>query len=75
MFKRWKKIQEDFIKSDDSEKEEFDISKLGEICDNIKYDLLHWPILREEPTRMKLLALAQLVCQVNVPFEYGMTSQ
>lgn len=75
MFKRWKKIQEDFVIIDDFGEESFDISKLGEICDNIKYDVLHWPQLREDPLRVNLLNLAQVVCMINVPFEYGMTNQ
>lgn len=76
MFKRWKKIQEDFeVKKKGEEEPKFDLSKLGEICDNIKYDMLHWPDCREDPQRIKLLQLAQLLCRINVPFEYGMTNQ
>lgn len=75
MFKRWKKIQEDFVISEKGQEDKFDMSKMGEICDNIKYDMLHWPDVREDPQRIRLLQLAQLICKINVPFEYGMTNQ
>lgn len=39
MFKRWAKLEKDFKKNDGS----YDISKLSDICDNIKYDILHNP--------------------------------
>lgn len=37
MFKRWRKLEKDFKKKDGT----FDISKIPDICDNIKYDILH----------------------------------
>jgi len=37
--KRWKKIENDMIKKDGT----YDISKIPEVCDNIKFDLLHSP--------------------------------
>jgi len=53
MFKRWKKIEEDFtVKTKENGDEYFDISKFGEICDNIKYDMIHYPILREDENRL-----------------------
>ena len=55
MFKRWKKIKEDFLKHDDDGQIHYDISKLPEICDNIKYDMIHYPELRNDPQREKLL--------------------
>ena len=60
------------IKNDES-KEMYDISKLPEVCDNIKYDMIHYPELREKLEQNKLLRLAQLMCMINVPFEYGIT--
>ena len=39
MFKRWRKLEKDFKKKDNT----FDISKIPDICDNIKFDLLHNP--------------------------------
>ena len=57
IFKRWKKIEEDFYIADKKKKklsesepgvtrnfeEDFDISKVPEIYDNIKYDMIHFP--------------------------------
>ena len=59
MFKRWKKIEEDFYKKKDSDSEEtYDISKLPEICDNITYDMIHYPDYRINDVRFELLKLA-----------------
>jgi hypothetical protein len=59
MFKRWKKIEEDFYKKNKETGEEvYDISKLPEICDNIKYDITHYPELRSDPKLDTLLRLA-----------------
>jgi hypothetical protein len=52
MVKRWMKIVSDFKKSDKL----FDISKLPEICDNIKFDNLHNPELITED-RLELMDL------------------
>ena len=72
VFKRWKKIEEDFSGMKDGQLV-FDISKVHEICDNIVYDMIHYPELREDPKRLRLLYLAQLMCLVYVPCEYGIT--
>ena len=66
--KRWKKIAADFIGKDGT----FDISKIPEICDNIKFDNLHNPELIND-MRLDLLDTAQLLCRVIVPMEYGVT--
>jgi hypothetical protein len=59
LFKRWKKIEEDFlIKNKETNEESFDISKLPEVCDNIKYDMIHYPEVRESEFHLKLLKLA-----------------
>lgn len=75
MFKRWKKIEEDFYKIDDDGLETYDISKLPEVCDNIKYDMIHYPDLRENQQRDTLLRLSQMMCMINVPFEYGINNK
>lgn len=75
MFKRWKKIEEDFYKIDDDGLETYDISKLPEVCDNIKYDMIHYPELRENHQRDTLLRLSQMMCMINVPFEYGINNK
>ena len=50
--KRWMKIGNDYKK-----KEGFDISKIPEICDNIKFDNLHNPELINEE-RIELMDVA-----------------
>ena len=62
MFKRWKKIEEDFFSKNEKGEEEYDISKLPEICDNIKYDMIHYPKLRNDEKRYRLLKLSMLLC-------------
>ena len=69
MFKRWRKLEKDFKKKDET----FDISKIPDICDNIKYDILHNPSLLNEK-RMSLYERAQLLSQIVVPFEYGVNN-
>ncbi len=69
MFKRWMKIVTDFKKSEVL----FDISKLPEICDNIKFDNLHNPELITED-RLELMDKVQALCRVVVPLEYGITT-
>lgn len=49
--KRWKKIANDYVKKNGT----FDISKIPEVCDNIKFDLLHNPELASD-FRLKLLS-------------------
>ena len=66
--KRWKKIASDFVKKDGT----FDISKIPEICDNIKFDNLHNPELLND-MRLDLLDLSQQLCRIIVPMEYGVT--
>ena len=51
--KRWKKIANDFS----MENGKFDSSKIPEVCDNVKFDLLHNPELTSE-ARLKLLTVS-----------------
>ena len=68
MFKRWRKLEKDFKKKDG----QYDISKIPDICDNIKFDILHNPHLIDKQ-RKDLFDLAQLMSQLIVPLEYGIT--
>ena len=61
------------MKVSETGEEQYDISKLPEVCDNIKYDMIHYPDVRENLDQDQLLRLAQLMCMINVPFEYGIT--
>lgn len=70
MFKRWRKLEKDFKKKDDT----FDISKIPDITDNIKYDILHNPTLFNE-TRKELFEKSSLLSKIVVPFEYGVNNE
>jgi inositol hexakisphosphate/diphosphoinositol-pentakisphosphate kinase len=70
MFKRWRKLEKDFKKKDNT----FDISKIPDICDNIKFDLLHNPQLIDDE-RKKLFEIAYLMSQVIVTLEYGVKNE
>lgn len=70
MFKRWRKLEKDFKKKDNT----YDISKIPDICDNIKFDVLHNPHLMDDE-RKKLFEIAQLMSQVIVPLEYGVNNE
>lgn len=60
------------IKNDYKKKVGYDISKIPEIYDNIKFDSLHNPE-RYTPQRKELFEIAQMMCRAIVPFEYGLT--
>lgn len=66
--KRWMKIRNDYKNSSG-----FDISKLSEIYDNIKFDMLHNPE-RSNKERSELLLIVQMLCRAIVPFEFGLTT-
>lgn len=66
--KRWMKIRNDY-----TTKTGYDISKIPEIYDNIKFDLLHNPE-RTTDHRVELMTIAQILCRAIVPFEYGLTT-
>ena len=68
--KRWKKIANDFSLKNGK----FDISKIPDVFDNIKFDLLHNPELASDD-RLKLLAVSQELCRILVPMEYGITNK
>jgi len=70
MFKRWRKLEKDFMKKDGT----FDISKIPDICDNIKFDLLHNAQMLDEE-RKSLFAKVQLLSSIVVPLEYGIKKE
>ena len=70
--KRWMKIANDYVKKDGR----YDISKIPEICDNIKFDNLHIPeSIEDNEDRLLLMELSQMLCRVIVPMEYGVTTE
>eukprot|EP00656_Telonema_subtile_P050284 TRINITY_DN6475_c0_g1_i5.p1 TRINITY_DN6475_c0_g1~~TRINITY_DN6475_c0_g1_i5.p1 ORF type:complete len:745 (+),score=240.84 TRINITY_DN6475_c0_g1_i5:115-2349(+) len=71
-YARWKKLSDDFYdKSDDT----YDISKIPDLYDNIKYDALHnVPPLDPDSVRELYLATNRLACFV-VTAEYGISPE
>lgn len=70
IFKRWRKLEKDFKKKDGT----FDTSKISDIFDNIKFDILHNPSIIDDE-RWKMFEIAQLLTQIIVPYEYGVTNE
>lgn len=69
MYKRWRKLETDFKKKDS-----YDISKIPDICDNIKYDFLHNQSFMDDKRR-ELFHVAYLMSQIIVPLEYGVSNE
>ena len=71
MFKRWKKLEKDFYSH---KKKKYDVSKIPDIYDCIKYDILHNPALITEEMK-KLMDKVGILNGLLSPFEYGFTDQ
>lgn len=70
MARRWGKIEKDF-----SPKNKFDISKIPDIYDCIKYDLQHNQHTLQYEQAEELYIYAKYLADVVIPQEYGMTIQ
>ncbi|GAB6021308.1 hypothetical protein CHUAL_003923 [Chamberlinius hualienensis] len=71
MQRRWGKLEKDFqLKSD-----QFDISKVPDIFDCIKYDLQHNQHKLQYDSAIELYMYAKALADIVVPQEYGLTSQ
>ncbi|XP_077864914.1 inositol hexakisphosphate and diphosphoinositol-pentakisphosphate kinase 2-like [Saccoglossus kowalevskii] len=70
MLKRWMKLERDFK----SKNGEFDITKIPDIYDCIKYDCLHNNTLNLKNTE-ELFVSAQALADVIIPQEYGITAK
>ncbi|XP_077993313.1 inositol hexakisphosphate and diphosphoinositol-pentakisphosphate kinase 2-like [Glandiceps talaboti] len=68
MLKRWSKLEKDFKMKNGS----FDITKIPDIYDCIKYDCLHNGKLEFEKTE-ELLEISQYLANIIIPSEYGMS--
>jgi len=69
IFKRWMKLYQDFY---DRKTKLFDVTKIPDIMDNIKYDLLHnKTILNDEAYNLYNKML--LISNFYQPLEYGIT--
>jgi hypothetical protein len=67
MCERWRKLHKDFYSS---KKERFDLSKIPDIYDCIKYDVVHNSSLRLSGTQ-ELYTLAKAFADVVISQEYG----
>jgi hypothetical protein len=69
IYKRWIKLYQDFY---NTKKDRFDISKIPDVYDNIKYDLIHnKTILNDEAYH--LYYCISLLANYVMPLEYGIT--
>jgi hypothetical protein len=69
---RWRNLYENLY---DEEKDEFDLSRIPDVHDNVRFDMLHNPHLGITPELQKLYKLAADMAGCVVPQEYGVTIQ
>ena len=67
---RWRLL---YVKLYDEDKEEFDLSRVPDVHDNVRFDMLHNPHLGLTSTLEKLYNLAKVMADCVVPQEYGTT--
>ena len=74
VFKRWRKLEKDFY---NHKKQKFNISKVPDILDSIKYDYIHnYDNLMEfKEIAEKILEDANTLGAFIVPSEYGITNE
>ncbi|OAF71141.1 hypothetical protein A3Q56_01098 [Intoshia linei] len=70
VLQRWWKLAKDFMTTNDR----FNTSKIPDIYDCAKYDFLHNSILKCDILN-EIYSLSQLMADVVVPLEYGISSQ
>ena len=71
IYKRYVKLKNDFF---NQKKNLFDISKIPDIYDNIKYDIIHNQYLINE-SGYQLYDEVSLLANFVMPFEYGITKE
>ena len=71
IYKRYVKLKNDFF---NQKKNLFDISKIPDIYDNIKYDIIHNKYLINE-SGYQLYDEVSLLANFVMPFEYGITKE
>ncbi|XP_066244855.1 inositol hexakisphosphate and diphosphoinositol-pentakisphosphate kinase isoform X3 [Euwallacea similis] len=71
MYRRWGKIEKDFY----TKNKTFDISKIPDIYDCIKYDLQHNQHTIQFEQAEELYVNAKYLADIVIPQEYGLTAQ
>ncbi|VDL90810.1 unnamed protein product [Schistocephalus solidus] len=71
LLRRWGKLVKDFR----SPSGDFDVSKLPDIYDNIKYDIQHNPGILIDSEMLEFFSLARALADIVVPQEYGITKE
>ncbi|KAL5966537.1 Inositol hexakisphosphate and diphosphoinositol-pentakisphosphate kinase [Taenia solium] len=71
LLRRWGKLVKDFR----SPSGDYDVSKLPDIYDNIKYDIQHNPGILIESEMLDFFSLARALADIVVPQEYGITKE
>lgn len=71
MYRRWGKIEKDFY----TKNKTFDISKIPDIYDCIKYDLQHNQHTIQFEQAEELYIYAKYLADIVIPQEYGLTAQ
>ena len=69
IYKRYVKLKNDFF---NNKKNKFDVSKIPDIYDNIKYDIIHNKDLMNN-SAYELFEEVSLLANFVMPFEYGIT--
>ncbi|KAI3379034.1 hypothetical protein SNEBB_010279 [Seison nebaliae] len=68
LLRRWSKLQKDFYRE---EKADFDISKIPDIYDGIKYDILHNQRILRYPKAAEFFTISKALADLVIPLEYG----
>ncbi|VDD76245.1 unnamed protein product [Mesocestoides corti] len=71
LLRRWGKLVKDFR----SPSGDYDVSKLPDIYDNIKYDIQHNSGILIESEMLDFFSLARALADIVVPQEYGITKE
>ena len=69
IYKRWIKLYQDFF---NNKKNRFDISKIPDVYDNIKYDIIHNKSVLNDDA-YNLYYCISLLANFVMPLEYGIT--
>lgn len=72
MLRRWSKLEKDFF---NSKKNEFEISKIPDIFDSIKFDLMHNRNILNFENAFNLYNCTKALADVVIPQEYGLNKE